>query len=76
MEITELKSQNRELIKSEMTMKSEINKLNNTIFNLNSEIQSTRSILRKTEDAHAATAKLLDKTVTYQSPHILDEESA
>ena len=58
-EIAELRAQNRELIKSEKQMREEISKLNNTVFNLNSEVQSVKSSLRKTEDEHAKAKELL-----------------
>ena len=40
-------------------MKEEITKHNNTIFNLNSEVLSVKSSLRKTEDEHAKAKELL-----------------
>ena len=58
-EIAELRAQNRELIKCEKQMKEEISRLNNTVFNLNSEVVSVKTSLRKTEDEHAKTKELL-----------------
>ena len=40
-------------------MKEEITKLNNTIFNLNSEVLSVKSSLRKAEDEHTKAKELL-----------------
>ena len=40
-------------------MKEEISRLNNTVFNLNSEVVSVKTSLRKTEDEHAKAKELL-----------------
>ena len=54
-------------------MKEEITKHNNTIFNLNSEVLSVKSSLRKTEDEHAKAKELLSQRNSFQSAHVFIE---
>ena len=52
-------------------MKEEISKLNNTVFNLNSEVLTVKSSLKKTEDEHAKTKELLSQRNSFLSSHAL-----
>ena len=55
-------------------MKEEISKLNNTVFNLNSEVISVKSSLKKTEDEHAKTKELLSQRNSFMSSHAFIED--
>ena len=62
-------------MKSENTLRTEVGKLNDKLLNLNSEIMSTRSMLKKTEDEHEITKKQLKDSFSgmFPSPHIFLE---